>query len=55
MLIALFASSCSKTYDKMEMNPNNPESVPASLVLNGVEASLAPGAWGFQQEPVLML
>ena len=49
MLIALFASSCSKTYDKMEMNPNNPESVPASLVLNGVEVSLAPGAWGLQQ------
>ena len=49
MFVSFLAASCSKTYDEMEKNPNNPESVPASIVLNGVEVSLSPGAWGLQQ------
>jgi hypothetical protein len=49
MLIGVIASSCSKSYESLEVNPNSPESVPASLVLNGIEVSLAPGAWGIQQ------
>jgi hypothetical protein len=47
MFVSFLAASCSKTYDEMEKNPNNPESVPASIVLNGVEVSLSPGAWAY--------
>lgn len=48
-LIILFASSCSKTYDTFEKNPNSPESVPASLILNGVEVSIFQSPWGNEQ------
>ena len=48
-LIVLVASSCSKTYDTFEKNPNSPESVPSSLILNGVEVSIFQGPWGSQQ------
>jgi hypothetical protein len=40
-VIVLFVVSCSKKYDELEINPNLPENVPAALVLNGVEASIA--------------
>jgi hypothetical protein len=39
LLISLIITSCSKTYDKLEKNPNSPESVPASVVLNNVGTS----------------
>jgi len=48
-LIVLVASSCSKTYDTFEKNPNSPESVPSSLILNGVEVSIFQSPWGSQQ------
>ena len=48
-LIVLLVSSCSKTYDDFEKNPNSPESVPASLILNGVEVSIRQVPWGNEQ------
>lgn len=48
-MVMLVVSSCTKSYTDYEKNPNSPEAVPASLILNGVEVSLAPGAWGVQQ------
>jgi len=48
-LIVLLVSSCSKTYDEFEKNPNSPESVPASLILNGVEVSIRQVPWGNEQ------
>jgi Starch-binding associating with outer membrane len=39
--VVLLATSCKKKYDELGVNPNLPENVPAALVLNGVETSLA--------------
>src|SRR5688572_15513378 len=40
--------SCSKKFDEFEENPNSPESVPASLALNGIEVSIAQRHWGLE-------
>lgn len=50
-LIALVIgiSGCSKTFDELGQNPNSPESVPASLVLNGIENSINQRPWGIEQ------
>lgn len=45
----LILTSCEKSYSDLEKNPNNPESVPASLILNGVEVSIFESPWGTQQ------
>lgn len=45
----ILTTSCTKTYSDLEKNPNNPESVPASLLLNGVEVSIFESPWGTQQ------
>lgn len=45
---ALVFASCTKTYTDLEKNPNNPESVPASLILNGIEVSIFERPWGTQ-------
>ena len=46
---ALFIlSACSKKFEKLEANPNSPESVPASLALNGIEVSINQRPWGLE-------
>lgn len=42
---AVLFTSCEKKFGDLESNPNLPENVPAALVLNGIETSLA----GFQR------
>lgn len=39
-LTMLLSTSCDKTFEELEVNPNSPTSVPASLVLQGVEADM---------------
>ena len=46
--IILFAG-CNKKFDELAVNPNSPESVPASLALNGVEVSINQRPWGLEQ------
>lgn len=48
-LILLIVSSCGKKFDELQKNPNSPESVPASLALNGVEVSINQRPWGLEQ------
>lgn len=45
----LVIASCNKKFEKLEVNPNSPESVPASLALNGVEVSINQRPWGLEQ------
>lgn len=45
----LLLAGCSKKFDELAANPNNPETVPASLLLNGVENSINERPWGPQQ------
>ena len=39
-LLMVFSMSCEKTFEELEVNPNSPVSVPASLVLQGIEADM---------------
>ena len=48
IVAVLMVTSCSKKFDEYEQNPNSPESVPASLALNGVEVSIAQRPWGLE-------
>lgn len=40
-VLAVTLSSCEKTFEELEKDPNRPVNVPASLVLQGVESDLA--------------
>ncbi len=40
--------ACDKKFQELEQNPNSPESVPASLALNGVENSIFIEPWGIE-------
>jgi hypothetical protein len=44
-IILLMTTACKKKFDDLEKNPNLPENVPAALILNGIETSIA----GFQR------
>jgi hypothetical protein len=44
-----FLAGCSKKFDELSANPNSPEKVPASLVLNGIEYSINLRPWGPEQ------
>ncbi len=51
VIISLFItilSSCGKKFEELAKNPNSPESVPASLALNGVEVSINQRPWGLE-------
>ena len=39
-LLMLVGMSCDKTFEELEVNPNNPTAVPASLVIQGIEADM---------------
>ncbi len=41
-------AGCDKKFDELAANPNSPESVPASLALNGVEVSINQRPWGLE-------
>ncbi len=41
-------AGCEKKFDDLQKNPNSPESVPASLALNGVENSINQRPWGLE-------
>lgn len=41
-------SGCNKKFEELAVNPNSPESVPASLALNGVEVSINQRPWGLE-------
>lgn len=43
--VLIILSACKKKFEDLETNPNLPEKVPAALVLNGIETSMA----GFQR------
>lgn len=47
--VLLAVAACNKKFDKLGVNPNSPESVPASLALNGVEVSINQRPWGLEQ------
>ncbi len=47
-VLVVLVSGCSKTFDELGKNPNSPESVPASLVLNGIENSINQRPWGIE-------
>lgn len=52
MAVALLATvGCKKKFDDLATNPNLPEKVPAALVLNGIETSMAgtQRPWGLEQ------
>jgi hypothetical protein len=40
LAVAMIASSCTKTYEKYAVNPNQPTAVPAYLLLRQIENSL---------------
>ncbi len=44
----IFFAGCNKKFDELAVNPNSPESVPASLALNGVEVSINQRPWGLE-------
>ena len=44
----LILAACDKKFDELAANPNSPESVPASLALNGVEVSINQRPWGLE-------
>lgn len=48
MILALGLGSCDKKFNELARNPNSPESVPASLALNGVEVSINQRPWGLE-------
>ena len=48
-LVLVVMTSCGKKFDELAKNPNSPESVPASLALNGVEVSINQRPWGLEQ------
>lgn len=39
-LLMVFSMSCDQSFEELEVNPNSPTSVPASLVLQGIEADM---------------
>ena len=39
-LLMLVGMSCDKTFEELEVNPNNPTAVPAALVVQGIEADM---------------
>ncbi len=41
-------TGCSKKFDELNVNPNSPENVPASLALNGIEMSINIRPWGLE-------
>src|SRR5574343_1557784 len=49
VVMVAILSGCNKTFDELGKNPNSPESVPASLVLNGIENSINQRPWGIEQ------
>ncbi len=44
----LILAGCDKKFDRLATNPNSPETVPASLALNGVEVSINQRPWGLE-------
>lgn len=49
IVVAIFLlSGCSKKFEELRTNPNSPETVPAYLILNGIENSINQRPWGPQ-------
>lgn len=46
----VFASSCKKSFDSLYNNENKPQSVPSSLLLNGVENSMFEAPYGDKEK-----
>jgi Starch-binding associating with outer membrane len=45
----ILLAACNRKFDELAVNPNSPESVPASLALNGIEVSINQRPWGLEQ------
>lgn len=48
-IFSLFTLISCEKFSDLEVNPNSPEAVPASLVLNGIENSINQRPWGLEQ------